>query len=234
MWQFWRRLQTLNQRREALLNKAPEGPMRDYLAVPFPDPRTDFRKIVYTGLDFETTGLSPDKDELLSFGVVDMRNMCIELGTAQHELIRPEGDIPEESAVIHEILDDQVMAEGIGLQRAINLLLKRLAGKVLIAHYAKIELGFLDAACQKLYGTQFLIPTVDTLILGHRWIEQRNLYLQQSDLRLNALRTRFALPHYKAHNALTDALSTVELFLALTAQRTQERQVPVKEFLKKC
>ena len=231
MWKFWRRLQTHNQRREALLKKAPEGPMRDYLSVPFPNPLVDFRKIVYTALDFETTGLSPENDELLSFGVVDMRTTAIELATAHHELIIPEGEIPEESAVIHEILDDQVMEEGISLEHAVQLLLKRLAGKVLIAHYAKIELGFLNAACQKLYNTEFVIPTVDTLFLGHRWIEQRNLYLQQSDLRLNSLRTRFTLPHYKAHNALTDALSTVELFLALTAQRTTERHVPVKEFL---
>jgi DNA polymerase-3 subunit epsilon len=230
MWRLWRRLQTLEQRRKGLLEQAPAGAYRDYLATPFADPKCDFRQITYTALDFETTGLDPNQDELLSFGIVDMVGMSINLSTAQHEIIMPEGAIPEESAVIHEIMDDQA-AEGINLAHAVELLLSRLAGKVLIAHYAKLELGFLNAACQKLYGCEFLIPTVDTLMLGHRWIEQRNLYLQQSDLRLTSLRTRFNLPRYKAHNALTDALSTAELFLALTVQRTREREVAIKQFL---
>ena len=230
MWRFWRRLQTLNQQREALLKMQPEGVMRNYLQTPFPDLETDFRRIRYTALDFETTGLNPEKDELLSFGIVDMCNMSISLGTAEHEIISPEGNIPEESAVIHEIMDDQA-ADGLPLRQAIELLLEHLAGKVMIAHYARIEQGFLNTACRQLYHCDFLIPTIDTLVLGHRWIERRNLHLQQSDLRLHSLRTRFTLPHYKAHNALTDALSTAELLLALTAQRTREKHVPLKEFL---
>ncbi|MBU0501115.1 MAG: 3'-5' exonuclease [Gammaproteobacteria bacterium] len=206
--------------------------MRRYLATPFPDPRCDFRQLAYTALDFETTGLDPARDELLSFGIVDMRDMSIALGTAQHEIITPERAIPAQSAIIHGILDDRA-AEGIPFDKALELLLERLAGKVLIAHYARIELGFLGTACKRLFGSEFLIPTVDTLLLGHRWIERRKLYLQQTDLRLHSLRTRFALPRYRAHNALTDALSTAELFLALTAQRRSENYVPLKEFLKR-
>ncbi|QFY90451.1 3'-5' exonuclease [Magnetovirga frankeli] len=227
-WTFWRQWQSLEQQRQALLKHTPAGPLRDYLAVPFADPNSDFRTLTYTALDFETTGLEPQQDELLSLGVVDMRDMAIHLGTAQHEIIAPQNDIPEASAVIHAITDDQA-ALGISCRRAIELLLQRLAGKVLIAHYARLELGFINACCRRLYGGQFLIPTVDTLLLGRRWIDNRNLYLQQSDLRLNALRNRFNLPRYKAHNALTDALATAELFQALTVQRLPERHVPLKE-----
>ena len=38
------------------------------------------------------------------------------------------------------------------------------------------------------------------------------------DLRLFNLRERYHLPNYKAHNALSDAISTAELFLALAAE----------------
>jgi DNA polymerase-3 subunit epsilon len=227
-WQFWRQWQSLEQQRQALLKQTPAGPLRDYLAVPFADPGQDFRALDYTALDFETTGLDPHKDELLSFGVIDMGDMAIYLGSARHQLIAPQNDIPEASAVIHAITDDQAAA-GIGYRHALELLLQRLAGKVLIAHYARLEIGFLNAGCQRLFGGPFLIPTVDTLLLGRRWIDRRNLYLQQSDLRLNSLRGRFNLPRYKAHNALTDALATAELFQALTVQRLPERHVPLKE-----
>ncbi len=225
---FWLRCHTLEQQRQKLLKRAEPGPLRDYLSVPFPDPGSDFRQLRYTALDFETTGLDPEQDELLSFGIIDMREMAIQVGTAQHELIVPERDIPESSAVIHAITDDQA-AEGISYRHALELLLQRLAGKVLIAHYARLEIGFLEAGCQRLFNGPFLIPTIDTLVLGRRWIDNRNLYLQQSDLRLNSLRTRFALPRYRAHNALTDALATAELFQALTVQRMSERHVPLKK-----
>jgi DNA polymerase-3 subunit epsilon len=229
-WRFWRYWQSMEHRRQTLLAKTPSGPLYDYLATPFTPANADIREIRFTALDFETTGLDPNQDELLSFGLVRLDRMDIQLGTAQHELIIPKGQIPESSAIIHEITDDQA-AEGIELEQALEILLKRLAGTVLIAHYAKLELGFLDAACQRLYGRPFFIPTVDTLLLGRRWIENRNLYIQQSDLRLASLRTRFALPRYKAHNALTDAVATAELFLALTVQRMKEHQVPLSDFL---
>ncbi len=230
-WRFWQPWHNLEQQRQAMLDKAPSGPLQNYFATPFPPANRDIREIRFTVLDFETTGLDPTQDELLSFGLVRMDQMAIQLGTAQHELIVPKGEIPESSAIIHEITDDQA-AEGIELKQALKILLSRLAGTVLIAHYAKIELGFLDAACQQLYGCPFFIPTVDTLLLGRRWIENRNLYIQQSDLRLASLRTRFALPRYKAHNALTDAVATAELFLALTVQRMNERRVPLRDFLR--
>jgi DNA polymerase-3 subunit epsilon len=230
MWRFWQRWQSAERQRQLLLKTVPAGPLQQYLSVPFVSTDTDFRLLRYTALDFETTGLDPRQDELLSFGIVDLDQMAIHLGTAQHELITPQQDIPEASAVIHEITDDQA-ATGLGCRHAIELLLQRLAGKVLIAHYAKLELGFLNAACQRLFNGGFIIPTVDTLLLGRRWINNRNLYLQQSDLRLQSLRNRFSLPRYKAHNALTDALSTAELFQALTIQRMGERHVPLKQLL---
>lgn len=225
-------LLSLDQRRQKMLVSAPPGPLRQYLSVPFVAPDSDIRQVKYTTLDFETTGLDPRKDELLSFGTVDIDCMGIILGTAQHELIKPKGRIPEASVILHEITDDQA-AEGLTIEQAVTILLKRLAGKVLLAHYAHLELGFLDLACRRLYGQGFLIPAVDTLVLGRLWIERRNFLLLQSDLKLAALRKRFALPRYKTHNALSDAIATAELFLALMVQRSSAPYLPLKLFLLK-
>ena len=41
---------------------------------------------------------------------------------------------------------------------------------------------------------------------------------QTGDLRLFNLRPRYNLPRYKAHNALSDAIATAELFMALAAE----------------
>ena len=78
----------------------------------------------------------------------------------------------------------------------------------------------------------FLAPLVDTEDLIRRWLEQRNEAFGGHQLRLHALRERYGLPRYKAHNALTDALATAELFCAFVARANLVGRVPLKRFLK--
>jgi DNA polymerase-3 subunit epsilon len=168
-------------------------------------------------LDLETTGLDPQHDSILSIGLVNIDRMQIDLSTALHQMVRTDSAIPEESAVIHGITDDQ-SARGSRLEDLVVDLLPRLAGRVLLAHYANIERQFLDAACRKIYGTPFLAPFIDTLELGRRLLERRNEVIRSGDLRLFNLRRSFNLPRYAAHNALNDAIATAELFLAIVAE----------------
>ncbi|MCB1737405.1 MAG: 3'-5' exonuclease [Gammaproteobacteria bacterium] len=221
------RFRSLESQRQRLLAACPAGPLKAFYATPFPNPNQDFRSASYAALDFETTGLDPAEHELLSYGLIDMEGTRIDLGTAQHQILRPRGDIPEASATVHEIRHQDTV-DGIDEYDALVELLALLAGKVMVVHYHKIELGFLDAACRRHFSTGFLIPTIDTLQLAHRWIEDRNLFLRPSDLRLFNLARRFGLPIGAAHNALSDAVLTMELFLALTAQRLKETHVPIR------
>lgn len=229
---MWQRFLGLDFRRRRQLPKVPAGPLRDYLATPFPDPATDYRNTRFVALDLETTGLDPLRDEILSIGLVDLRAGRIDLGTAEHHLVMPSRAIPERSAVIHQITDDQA-ALGRPLSEVLPGLLARLAGGVLLGHHVRIEREFLDAACRRLYGAGFLIPVADTEALIRRWLEQRNQPFNGRDLRLHALRQRYGLPRYKAHNALTDALATAELFCAFVAKRDFGGKAPVRLFLER-
>lgn len=194
-----------------------QGPLQAYLATPFPQRRQLCREATIVALDLETTGLDPRKDSILSVGLVNIEGMSIRLGTAWHQVVQVEHAIAEESVVIHEITDDQAAA-GRPLSEVLPELLHRLAGRVMLAHYKNIEQNFIDAACRRLYGAPFVIPTIDTLALAARVFERRNHTVQTGDLRLFNLRPRYNLPRYKAHNALSDALATAELFLAMAAE----------------
>jgi len=208
---------SLDSLRKRALAKAEPGVLQDYLSTPLTIKQTNCEDLVIVALDLETTGLDPKKDQILSYGLVEIRHMKIRLNTSRHQLISIGEEIPEESAVIHQITDDQA-ATGISLEAALPELLHRLAGKVMLVHYAAIEQNFLSAACQQLYGAPFVIPTIDTLLLAQRIFERRNHTIQAGDLRLFNLRPRYNLPNYKAHNALSDALATAELFLAMAAE----------------
>ncbi|MDJ0808440.1 MAG: exonuclease domain-containing protein [Gammaproteobacteria bacterium] len=205
-----------DSQRKRHLAKAPAGPMQDYLSVPLPNKNSSCQDLDIVALDLETTGLDPKRDKILSYGLVHLRRMSILLETSKHGYVSVTEEIPEESAVIHQITDD-VAASGRPIEEVLPILLEELGGRVMLVHYARIEQNFIDAACRQLYGLPFIIQTVDTLVLAQRLFEIRNHTYQTGNLRLFNLRPGYNLPQYKAHNALSDALATAELFLAIAA-----------------
>jgi DNA polymerase-3 subunit epsilon len=199
-------------RRRRLAARAPAGPLRDCLEAPLPDERSDLRQLRCLALDLETTGGDPARDAILSFGWVALDALRIDLSSACHRLVRIDGAVSPGSAVIHRITDDQTQS-GMPLAEALDELLAALRGRVLIAHHARTELGFVAAACRKAFGSGIEIPALDTLAIAAR----RHRQAAPGELRLEALRRRYGLPRYPVHHALSDALACAELFLALVA-----------------
>ena len=218
-----------HQRKRALARAAP-GPLADYLATPFPHRHSNCRDLEIVAIDLETTGLDPEKDEILSIGLVHIVDWGVKLSTSWHSIVRVDAEIPGETAVIHHITDD-VAAAGAPLEELLPQVLERLAGRPMLVHYSPIEQNFLSAACQKLYGAPFVAPIIDPLEIAQRTYTRRNHTIQPGDLRLFNLRPRYNLPQYKAHNALSDALATAEVFLALADNLYAEQPAPLREFL---
>jgi DNA polymerase-3 subunit epsilon len=227
---MWDRFLGLDFRRRRLLRRAAGGPLRDFLAVPFPDRDADYRRVEFVALDLETTGLDARHDEILSIGLVALRADRIDLGTARHYRVAPTQKVPERSAVLHRITDDAA-AQGRPLTEVLPLVLSRLSGSVLLGHHVQAEQAFLDAACKRLYGSGLLVPLADTESLVRNWMARRQQILAGGDLRLHALRERYGLPRYRAHDALVDALATAELFCAFVAKRDLADKAPLKLFL---
>ncbi len=220
----------LEWRRRWQLRRTPPGPLRRYLEQPFARGATDYREQEYLAIDLETTGLDNRRDQILSVGYVTVRGTTIDLSSARHRLVRVDRSIPEASAVIHQITDDQ-SALGSELVDVLEELLGALAGKVMIAHHASVEQGFLSNACKSCWGRGLLMRIIDTQVLAYRTFERRQIPFQPSDLRLYALGSRYNLPRYGAHNALSDALTAAELFLAQAAYRDDGRGLPLADFL---
>ncbi len=220
----------LEWRRRWRLRRLAACPLRDYLATPFPRPGCDYKVVEYVAVDLETTGLDARRDQILSIGWVRITGNRIHLDSSRHRLVRVTGDIPADSAVIHQITDDEA-ARGLELASALPELLADLSGRVLIAHHARVELGFLGAACKRLWGKGLLVRTVDTQAVARRLLERRQIPFKASDLRLHALCERYNLPRHGAHNALSDALAAAELFLAQAAHRDNGHGMKLGDFL---
>jgi DNA polymerase-3 subunit epsilon len=179
-------------------------------------------EVTYWALDLETGGLDPARDAILAVGMVPLRAGTIRLGEAYETLVRPTaaGAIRPESVRTHQLVPRDVSgAPPVGdVLREIDERLR--GGAVLLVHQAAIDVRFLRAA----YGAAGLrwprpvvVDTVELLVKAARKQRFIDPGAQQRDpvLNLAEARQRFGLPEYGAHDALTDAVATAELFLVL-------------------
>lgn len=227
------RFLSAEQQRRRLLKRAPPGPLQSYLQQPFVATATPLEQVEFLALDLEATGLDFDTDEILSVGFTLVRDMTILLGESRHFLVRPEQAIPEDTAVVHGILDDE-SSTGMELEQALALILEALKGRVLLAHNTNIECNFLNRACRRIYGSDVVFPIVDTYAIEYRSLKHRGITPENKGLRLYRLREDYGLPRYPAHNALSDAVAAAELFLAQIAYRQGRASMQLKDILSKC
>ncbi len=216
------------RRRRALRYAAP-GPLRDYLSVPFPDVSLDAHSARLLAIDLETSAVDPREGELLAVGFVPVEAGRIVLGGARRIIVRPQGGVGQ-SAAVHGLTDDAVAA-GAPLEEAVAEVLEALRGRALLAHFAAIEVGFLSAACERLWGAAMPCLAVDTLEIERRLTTTWSERPRPGSLRLWAARERYRLPPSRAHDALLDAIACAELFLAQVSELGEEGPVPLRRLL---
>ncbi len=219
-------LTSAEAKRKRLLKRVPNGPMKDFLSVPFPDLQTPLNELAILSVDFETTGLNAITDKLLSVGFIEIKQQQIKLGSSYHQIINTKEALSADNVIIHQITDQQ-KSQGQPLALVVEQLLSALAGKVMLVHFARIERQFLKQACIELYGFAPPLLMIDTLALAKRKLDLRDVAYDPSELRLSSLRQQQGLPNHFAHNALNDAIATAELFIV----QNQNSDIKLKALL---
>lgn len=205
----------LRRRFSAAATIAPPGPLAQYYAAGLPDFSGPLDDAALLAIDLETDGLDFAVSALLEAGVIAIHSGQVDAGSARRIRLRPPGSLAAASVVIHGLTDD-ALAECLPEDEALARLLPLLAGRVLVAHFAEIEAGFLDAACRRVFGAPFVAPFICTMQLESRWFPRQRA---ADGLRLGKLRAAYRLPPYRGHDALVDALACAELLLAQLAHR---------------
>ena len=170
----------------------------------------------YLVIDLELTGLEPQEDAIISAGSVMIRQGRIVLDSAEHHYFSPVslmGVDVTDSAHIHLITDNQLEVHGEPLVDWLARLSGDLRADAWIFHHAQLDYMFLKTFSERLQIPLPAIDVIDTLANEKRLHPEA--YLEsQAQLNLSACRTRYRLPAYRQHHALSDALATAELFLA--------------------
>ncbi len=166
----------------------------------------------WLALDLETTGLEPLHGYIVSMGWVAIERGSIKLDTARHLLIDSR-NLVGNSATIHQIRDTD-LEHGVELGSALLALAQALINRIPVVHHRPLDEGFLRVAYQEQFGFPWILPMADTLALERRRLSRRQEGIRKGALRLTECRRRYNLPDYPVHNALTDAISCAELFMA--------------------
>ena len=211
----------------ALAEAARDPRLRAFYAAGAVAGDTPLAEVSMVAIDVETTGLDPARDEIVSIGLLPMTLKCIASSASRYWVVRPRIDLNPESVVIHAITHAQIEAAP-DLGAVIDELLAALAGRVVVVHCRDIERSFLDRALKARIGEGVEFPVIDTMDLEariHRAARPgffARLFGRKPapvSIRLADSRTRYHLPRYRAHHALTDALASAELLQAQVAHR---------------
>lgn len=172
----------------------------------------------YWALDLETGGLDVRRDPIVAVGMVPLRRGAIRLAEAYRTLVRPErgAALDPEAVKAHQLLWGEVSA-GPPLAEVLPEVERRLRSGVLLVHHAPLDVALLRRDFERCGLRWPAPPVVDTARLVRRLesIEQAGLPRQQGAANLGRARRGRGLPAYQAHDALTDAIATAELFLSL-------------------
>ena len=180
-----------------------------------------WESVTYWALDLETGGLDARRDPIIAVGMLPIRATRVRLGESYRSLVRPAdgraidpGSVRAHQLVWGEVKDAPPIAE------VLPEIERRLGDGVLLVHHRAIDVAFLKDAYRRSglrWRSPPVVDTVDLLVkLAHRAHRaQPELPADPPALNLSAARALHGLPPYQAHDALSDALATAELFLVL-------------------
>jgi DNA polymerase-3 subunit epsilon len=189
---------------------------------------TSWREASFAVVDVENTGLDPRVHEVLSVGVVPVENGRAVLGGAYYETARPATGPEADSVVIHGIRPVDAAAGGPADEVGARLV-ERLRGRILVAHVARVERGFLGPWLGPLGWRPEGV--VDTDVLARLLILRGGGPLLRGHVALGAAADWFGLPEHERHHAMGDALTTAQLFLAAATLLVPGRDASVRDLV---
>jgi len=197
-----------------------------YADAVLPAGRDDWRAARWAVVDLETTGLDPASDEIIAIAIVPIDGGRAQPGRAFYSLVRPASPPPPASVRIHGIRPSDLEAAP-ALDAILDDVLAALSGRLVVAHAAFVEQGFLEPVLAT-RGVRLRGEVADTRRLGRVWLADRDPGTKAPLMQLGALAELLGLPVHREHHALGDALTTAQVFLALASHLEHRGGLSVK------
>ncbi|MCL4470525.1 MAG: 3'-5' exonuclease [Sulfuricella sp.] len=193
-------------------------------ALPAADLHLAHAQSRYVVVDVETSGLNLAKDHLIAIGAVAVRAGKIDLADSLEIVLQQKQASSRDNILIHGI-GGTAQEEGVQPVEALLLFLAYLGKSPLIAFHVEFDETMIRRALKRKIGLDFKHPWVDLAYIApalHPDLARRYRALDDWT-------NYFGIRNYARHNALADALSTAQLFLALRERMAKKTIESYKE-----
>lgn len=155
----------------------------------------------YVALDFETGGLSPIKNAIVSVGLVILNENLEEIGKF-YTLVNEKDKLIEDRALSVNGLNREEIKNGMDIVDVLDILKIFLWNSTIVCHNAPFDVAFLN--CRGFN----IEKAIDTLM-----ISRKKYPLEKHKLELMC--QKFSIPVKNTHNSIVDAILTTKVLRKL-------------------
>ncbi|MDQ3984942.1 MAG: DEDD exonuclease domain-containing protein [Actinomycetota bacterium] len=178
----------------------------------FEDLGTPLSEVTFCVVDLETTGGSPGDSAITEIGALKVRRGEV-VGTL-HTLVDPGQPVPAFIRLLTGITDE-LLAGAPKIDSVLPAFLEFARDSVVVAHNARFDVSFLNAALERLSYRPLNNRVVDTALLA-----RKTLGGEVPNNKLSTLARHLRCAHQPSHRAYTDALATTDLLHHLIERAT--------------
>jgi DNA polymerase III subunit epsilon len=199
-----------------LLTPAQLKSLDHWKRLPLPDSYRPHTQSRYVVADVETTGLSLEKDKLISIGAVAVGSGLIDVNDAFEIVLRQTEASTTANILIHGI-GGSAQKEGVEPADALIAFLQYIGKAPLVAYHARFDQTMIEKAMLEHLGLKLGQPWIDLAWLMPDVVRDHGLAEEGLDDWLKL----FDIENIQRHNAVSDAYATAKLLQVAIAQGVQ-------------
>ena len=157
----------------------------------------------YVLVDIETTGLSPQRDDIIEIGAIKVKEN--EIIDTYSSLIYTNRRLPYFITKLTGITND-MLEEGREIDKVLIDFLNFVGDDIIIGHNVNFDISFLHDKCNKYLNRNLSNDFIDTMRLA------RKLVPESPNYKLGTLAKVFNIDYSNAHRGLKDVEITYEVY----------------------
>ncbi len=163
--------------------------------------------------DCETTGLSPQNDDIISIGAVIIKNNRIVASKKFVRFVKPKTKLQSEAIKVHHIREmDLENAEDI--DEVIEEFIEFIGNRKLVGYFLEFDIDMINKYLKPKIGITLPNKAYEVSAIYHDY-KMKKIPDAYIDLRFDTIMEDLSLPVMGKHDAYNDALMTALIFIKL-------------------
>jgi DNA polymerase III subunit epsilon len=176
-------------------------------------------------IDCETTGLDMRRDDIVTVAAVRLRGSRILASERFEATVKPGARMKAEAIKVHRLCERDV-ADGRRMEEVLPELLRFIGSRPLVGYYLEFDVAMMNKHVRRILGIELPNPRIEVSGLYYERKYRDAPPGAEVDLRFAAILADLGLPILDQHDALSDALMTAMMFVALRDLKDRNIRIP--------